>query len=319
MSSIHVPPRSGRSTFAAARILGVREAGIRCPFDCAKVGNRERTPVLAHFAFAGCGLRRAARCGGFHFGQYDDVMMLFACARICILAAMPVAVAVSAWAETASTPAPANLTSAQIVEQMQVHNKARAEELKQYKSLRHYDVQYHGFAGTVTAKMEVEVNYDTASGKSFRIVSQSGSKIFVEKVLKRAVESEKEAAQDKGASALTAANYKFRLAGNEELEGRPAYVLEVEPVVPNKFLYRGKVWVDAADFALAKIEASPSKSPSFWITRTLIRQTFAKTGNFWLPQQNRSETKARLGGTAVLTIDYGTYEIVSNIASNEAN
>jgi len=46
--------------------------------------------------------------------------------------------------------------------------------------------------------MDVEVKYDAATGKSFRIVSQSGSSLLCNKVLKRAVDSEKEAAQDKG-------------------------------------------------------------------------------------------------------------------------
>ena len=65
------------------------------------------------------------------------------------------------------------------------------------------------------------------------------------------------------------------------------------------------------DFAVAKIEAEPAKNPSFWISRTLIRYTSAKTGNFWLPQRSRSETRVRIGGTAVLTIDYGAYQINS--------
>jgi hypothetical protein len=126
------------------------------------------------------------------------------------------------------------------------------------------------------------------------------------------VDSEREASQDKSATALTPANYRFRLEGNENLGGRPAYVLDVEPLVATKFLYRGKIWVDAADFALIKIEAEPAKNPSFWIARTLIRQSFAKTGNFWLPEKNRSETKVRIGGTAVFTIDYGTYQVEPN-------
>jgi hypothetical protein len=33
-------------------------------------------------------------------------------------------------------------------------------------------------------------------------------------------------------------------------------------------------------------------------------------GGFWLPQQNRSETKVRIGGTAVMRIDYGAYRVV---------
>ena len=156
--------------------------------------------------------------------------------------------------------------------------------------------------------MSVEFDYDAASGKSFRVVSQSGSKILGEKILKRAMDSEIEASKDNGASALTPANYRFQLQGSESLNGHPAYILSVEPLTGSKFLYRGKVWVDATDFAVAKIEASPAKNPSFLISRTLIRWTYVKTGNFWLPQQSHSESKVRIGGTAVLTIDYGTYQ-----------
>lgn len=210
--------------------------------------------------------------------------------------------------ENAQAPSPPALTAAQIAAEMQSRNQARNDKLKHLKSTRHYKVEYKGFAADLAAQMEVEYTYDPASGKSFRIASESGSKFLIEKVLKRAVESEKEAAKDKTSTALTTANYKFRLVGNEILAGRPAYILDVEPKVPSKFLYKGKVWVDAAEFALVKFETEPAKSPSFWISRTLIHQTFAKTGDFWLPEQNRSETKVRIGGTAILVIDYGTYQ-----------
>ncbi len=214
----------------------------------------------------------------------------------------------------AQAAAPAPLTAVQIVDEMQRHNQARTEMLKDSQSIRHYQVEYRGFSKVIDAKMEVAYHYDAASGKSFRIVTQSGSKMLCEKVLKRAVESEKEASQDKAAMALTAANYRFRLVGSENVGGRLAYVLEVEPISPSKFLIRGKIWVDAEDFALVKVEAEPAKSPSFWIARTRIEQICARTNGFWLPERNRSETRVRIGGTAVFTIDYGTYRTESKSA-----
>jgi hypothetical protein len=156
----------------------------------------------------------------------------------------------------------------------------------------------------------VEADYDAASGKTFHIVSQSGNSLLIDKVLKRLLESEKDAEQNKSSTALTPANYKFRLSGIENVAGRPAYILAVEPVIDNKYLYRGKIWVDAADFAVAKIAAAPAKNPSFWISSTAINHEYIKTDGFWLPAQNRSETRVRVGGTAVLTIDYGTYQVV---------
>jgi hypothetical protein len=217
--------------------------------------------------------------------------------------------AVPAWPESSSGSLPTGITATQIVEQMQSRNLARTQELKHYQSLRHYKVEYQGFSKDIVAEMEVEVNFDAASGKNFRITSQSGSKLLCEKVLKRAVDSEKEAAKDKGATALTTANYRFELAGEENLAGRRAYILNVEPLKPSKFLYRGKIWVDAQDFALVRVDAEPAKSPSFWISRTLIRFTNTKTGDFWLPEHTQSETKVRVGGTAVLTIAFGTYQV----------
>jgi hypothetical protein len=207
---------------------------------------------------------------------------------------------------------PAALTSTQIVDEMQRRNQARTNDLKAVKSTRRYEVEYRGFPKTIVARMEVEYSYTASTGKSFRILSQSGSKMLCDKVLKRAVESEKEASQDRNATALSAANYKFQLVGSENLNGRPAYILDVEPLTASKFLIRGKVWVDAADFAVVKIEAEPAKNPSFWIARTRIQQICAPTGGFWLPERNRSETKVRVGGTAVFTIDYGTYQIEPN-------
>jgi len=216
------------------------------------------------------------------------------------------------WPQIANPAVPAALASAQIVEEMQRHNMARTNALKSLKSTRHYQAEYRGFSKKIVAGMEVEYSYDAKSGKRFRIVAQSGSKMICDKVLKRAVDSELEASKNSGATALTPANYKFHLAEIDSVGGRPAYVMDVDPLVASKFLYKGKIWVDAADFALVMIDAEPAKNPSFWISRTRIRQTFARTDGFWLPEMNRSESKVRIGGTAVLTIDYGRYEIEAN-------
>lgn len=201
-----------------------------------------------------------------------------------------------------------NLTATQIVTEMQGHNLARAAALKHFHSVRHYSVEYKGYATKIAAKMEVEADYEAGTGKTFRIVSQSGSKLLIDKVLKRLLESETDA-QNQHATDLNSANYSFQLTGIEKVASRPAYVLEVEPLTDNKYLYRGKIWVDAADFALARIEAAPAKNPSFWISSTAIHHHYTKTGDFWLPAENESDTAVRLGGKAVLTIDYGTYEV----------
>lgn len=197
----------------------------------------------------------------------------------------------------------------QIVQRMMESNEKRARALQHYTEHRHYQVEYSGFPSKIAATMEVEATYDAPSSKSFRILSQTGSKLLTDHVLKRLLESEREAARDPGQNALTPENYTFTLVGNEVIAGQKLFLFQVEPRVNRKFLYRGRVWVDANDYAVVTIEAEPANNPSLWIKRTEIRHTYSKTGEFWLPERNRSESTVRGGGTAILTIDYGAYQI----------
>jgi hypothetical protein len=252
--------------------------------------------------------RRSAAPGKFLPPRYDPIMLFTRTVGL-VAAAGFLLIPLTGSPQSLGAGVPNTLSAADIVERMQRHDQMQAQELKHYQAIRHYKVEYHGFAASITARMDVEVTFDAATGKRFRILSQSGSKLLCDKVLKKAVDSEKEASQDKDATALTPANYKFKLIGNDSLDGRPSYILHVEPLIPSKFLYRGQIWVDATDFAVEKIEVEPAKNPSFWIMRPQIHFRSAKIGDFWLPHMNRSETKVRVGGTAVFTIDYGTYQI----------
>jgi len=266
--------------------------------------------LLSRFTPLAFFLRQRSSYCAFNFTGYAAGMTL-SIGKALLLALLVAFTAGMLRAQGTDASHPPGLNAAQIAAQLQRHTQAQAVALRGYKALRHYQVEYSGFAARIGAKMDVEVSYDSATGKSLRIVSQSGSGILCDKVLKRAVESEREAAQDKSSTALSEANYQFVLLGSEEVAGRPAYILDVQPHKPSKFLFRGKIWVDSADFAVVKMEAEPAKSPSFWISKTLIHSSSVKTDGFWLPQQVRSETKVRIGGTATLTIDYGTYKVVS--------
>jgi hypothetical protein len=127
------------------------------------------------------------------------------------------------------------------------------------------------------------------------------------------MQSEKEALSPENQSrvALNPQNYRFALVGFESTTNSSTFVLSVEPVTNNKLLYRGRIWVDATDFAVTRIEAVPAKNPSFWTKETRIEQVYQKVGDFWLPASNRSTSAIRLGGHAYLTIDYKDYQITA--------
>jgi len=215
----------------------------------------------------------------------------------------------AAFAQETMRAASAPATAA-IVQQMVARNHLRAQKIGPYTSRRHYHITYRGFPHSAEADLVVDETCNGRSSKAFDVVSESGSHFLIDHVLKKLLTTEQEDAAHRKHSALTPANYNFTLIGSETVEGRHTYVLKVEPKERRTLLYRGTIWVDAQDYAVVQIEAQPARNLSFWIRNTQIHHVYSKTGDYWLPEWDRSETKVRFGGTAVLTINYGTYTFV---------
>jgi hypothetical protein len=218
-----------------------------------------------------------------------------------------------------SIAAPSTVTAAppaidEIVQHLADAEKKRAGDLRGYTEERTYSVSYRGFPANMNATIVVAVTYTAPASKQFQVISQTGSKMLADRVLKKLLEAEQESTADPRQTAPTTANYNFSLVGQQLLDGRPCYLLRVEPKSNSRLLYRGTIWIDAGDFAVAKIEGEPARNPSFWIRGTKIHHVNAKAGEFWLPEHNESDTDVRFGGRATLTIDYGAYKTVSGSA-----
>jgi outer membrane lipoprotein-sorting protein len=206
-----------------------------------------------------------------------------------------------------------SLTSEQVVSKLVQKNQERAQALAAYQGTRIYRLEYRGFPSSRSAEMIVDVKYRSPGTKDFDIRSEEGSRSVIDRVFEKLLQSEKEALTEENQArvALNNDNYRFALAGYETMPTGPCYILTVEPLTKNKLLYRGRIWVDAEDFAVVRIEAAPAKNPSFWTKETKIEQVYAKVGEFWLPLSNRSSSTIRLGGHAYLTIDYQNYQVMS--------
>lgn len=212
---------------------------------------------------------------------------------------------------------PPSLSTSEIVSRMVQRNRERARDLQAFTGSRRYHLEYHGFPSQKSAELLVETSYRAPEEKQFRVVSESGSKLIIDRVFKKLLESETDAAAhgNQQRTALTPENYEFVLIGNDVVARRSQYVLSVTPRSDNKYLYRGKVWVDANDFAVSQINAQPGRNPSFWTVHTEIQHVYVKIGEFWLPSHNTSITKVRFGGTATLTIDYFNYKIRDSVTA----
>jgi hypothetical protein len=228
-----------------------------------------------------------------------SMLLLTAVTLVCVPAAWPQA-----------EPALPALSAEQVVQQLMEKNRERAQGLQRYVGKRSYRLEYRGFPTSVEATMDVEVNFDAPATKRFTIVSATGSKMIQNRVFHRLLESEQQAgdSDNRKHTELAPDNYTFTLAGTEGTN----YVLNVEPKVESRFLYRGKIWVDAHDFAVTRIEAQPARNPSFWTTKSLIHHTYQKVDNgFYLPKENKTVTSVRLGGVATLTIEYQSYQVTA--------
>jgi hypothetical protein len=228
-----------------------------------------------------------------------------------VLAVLNLAPTLGMEAPESSALAAAPLHLDQVVDNLIRRNQERAQSLLHSESTRVYRLVYRGFPGEREAEMVVKATYDSPSTKNFKVVSESGSKLIQERVFKRLLESEKEAAQPaiSAQTQLNRENYDFQLVSYEPSNTGGQYVLQVSPKSKSKYVYRGKVWVDGTDFAITRIEGEPALNPSFWTKKSEIHHEYRKFQNFWLPVRNESVSYIRLGGRATLTIEYTDYQV----------
>jgi len=204
-------------------------------------------------------------------------------------------------------------TLEQVVDNLVAKNAERAVALQRYQGRRFYRLDYTGFPTSLKAEMVVDVLYEAPATKNFKIVSQSGPKWMIDRIFKGLLQAEQEALNSKNSErvALNRHNYEFSGMEFQYASDGCSYVLAVQPKIPNKLLYRGRIWVNSKDFAVCRIEAEPSKNPSMWIKSTAIHHLYTKLGDFWFPSENESTSSMRVGGRAILSIKYRNYEILA--------
>jgi outer membrane lipoprotein-sorting protein len=232
------------------------------------------------------------------------------CARWSVPTVILLLLRISAVAQQLTVSAP--LTADQVVNRLAEMNRVRAKSLEGYSSLRTYHLECHCLSHK-TADMVVRAEYQAPNTKVFTILSESGSGTVRNRAFKKLLEAEQESMREDNQqrSAITLENYTFELSEYRKSDQDEFYVLEAEPRSKNKFLFRGRIWVDAKDFAITRVEGEPAANPSWWTLKTDFKRRYQKIGDFWLPESNESETKVRVFGTAFLTIEYREYQITS--------
>ncbi len=203
--------------------------------------------------------------------------------------------------------APRPRTADEVVAAMMAQDSGRQAMLHGYTANRRYVLENRD--RHKRAEMVVRMICREDGSKQFEIVSEDGWGGARKHVFPRLLDAEIDAARPdfRDRSRITPENYKFEMAGMEDVRGRSAYVMALEPKTANKYLIRGKIWVDAEEYSILRIEGEPAKNPSFWFKRVQFSHDYDKSGSFWFPKLDHSVTDVRVFGSTELTIEYFDY------------
>jgi len=198
-------------------------------------------------------------------------------------------------------------TAEEIVTRMAAHDSARQASIEGYAGTRRYVLENQKFHKR--AEMLVQVQGDRDGTKHFEVVSEEGWGGARKHVFHKMLESETETSRPeiRATARLIPENYDFAFVGTEFVAGRATYVLEIKPKRNEKYLFEGRIWVDAEDYALARAEGMPAKKPSFWTKSIHFVQLYQKCGPVWFPLSTQSVTEAHLFGTTDVSIEYFDY------------
>jgi outer membrane lipoprotein-sorting protein len=201
------------------------------------------------------------------------------------------------------------MTGDELFARLLEHNQIREARLRQYRARRTYEVTND--KGKIYAQEVVRVDYQAPDHKSFHTESEEGSGLVRNMVLKRLIESESETSSGRAHhdSAIKPANYEFNLLGEQDVGPYHCLLVEATPKRKDKYLFEGKIWIDAEDYAIVRIAGQPAKSLSFWITRADFVRQYQKIGEFWLPAQDETFVRMRMAGRKILTIQHREYAV----------
>lgn len=223
-----------------------------------------------------------------------------------------VAVLLPTWF-AARTPAVLPRDEASIIRQIDAANQARYDSVLGFTDREHYAVFRGAGEAHPAAEMTVVTAYKKGTGKSYSIVSQSGSSIIRRFGLQPLLDQEKNIniPGNVEKSWFTSANYEMRLMPGvtRNIDGRDCIALSIKPRHQAPNMIDGTLWVDTKDDSVAEVEGIASQSPSIFAGRTQMMRRYRDIDGFPMATHARAESNSRLFGKTVVTIDYSDYKI----------
>jgi outer membrane lipoprotein-sorting protein len=203
--------------------------------------------------------------------------------------------------------------SKSVIEQVDAAVKARNEHIASYTVTEHYAVYRGKDEVHPAAEMTVRTTYRKNSGKSYAIVSESGSEFIRKHVLETLLDNEKEInlPGNRERSWIISANYAMNLkpGGVQRLDGRDCLALAISPRRKATNMIEGSLWVDARDGSIVRLEGIASQSPSVFTGPAQVMRQYARINGFGMATHASAVSDSFLLGRTTVTIDYRDYQI----------
>jgi hypothetical protein len=195
----------------------------------------------------------------------------------------------------------------EVVAKMMRMDLERRSELTGYSAQR----RYVAVNQNRRAEMVVRLDCSPEGAKQFTILSEAGSSSIRKHVFYKMLSEESGASRRdaRDSSRITPANYTFVVIGREALDSGPSYVMAIIPKTENKYLIDGRIWVDAKDYSIVRIEGQPARNPSFWVHDVHFVHTYQRVGQFWFASSTHSTSEVRIFGHSELTIKNSDYTL----------
>ena len=189
----------------------------------------------------------------------------------------------------------------------------RFDQVLGFTDVEHYQVFRGSNESTPAAEMTVKTSYKKGVGKSYEILSRSGSEVIQHFGLEPLLNNEKtiNIPGKVERSWFNSANYEMTLssANVESHDGRSCYVLNVTARNKASNAINGRLWVDVVTGNIVKLDGVATKNPSVFSGSTHMMRQYTDIDSFPMATHDRAESISALFGRTVVTIDYAQYHL----------
>lgn len=200
-----------------------------------------------------------------------------------------------------------------IVQRVDAANHSRYENLISFTDTEHYAVFRGDDEKHPAAEMTVHMTYRKGDGKSYEIVSQTGSQVIQKFGLEPLLENEKEINDPSRVqmSWFTSANYDMHVKAAEtrQMGDTPCVAVAITPKSKAPNMIDGTLWIDPRDGTIAEVDGIASRSPSIFAGTTHMMRDYTKMDGYAMAIHARAESHNALFGRTVITIDYSDYKL----------